>query len=539
MNAMQKNCQEVKPQALGIIGEDHLHRWMDDHFEVGASFEYKRIMGDCGGLPYVVEAAFGIMGVEGAETLAETNTLNWSPAITNPWGSWYTSGALLDDHDPVHLFFHLACPRLDFTDRGKTRLRLHDDIQNAMELAFKSVTKQWTAHKKRAIRNAQRQDKELQEMWEAQRQRGMSIRDAAFEVMERAYMKASGDNTLPANARQIMYAARPWVIELTGGKCWRNSSYFTQVLLPTFQDENPKLTGDWDVVYDARGSLFEPHSKVTVPIGTVSVRNYINDWYSSITDDVDWFVTADIGTVGPKNRYGQALFIEKEGFNELLKNVRLAERYDMAIMSTKGMSVTAMRNLVAELSAKDVTIYVLHDFDKSGFSILNTLRTDTRRWSYDQTPNVVDLGLRLEDVAQLESEEVFYNSEVDPRMNLIESGATQEEAEFLRSGGSPRKWTGRRVELNAMTSQQFVDWLEKKLKENGVKKIVPDETELEKAYIGAYKAKKLRDEIQKLILKFDEEIKPPENLRETIKQKISNSTMSWDLAVKQIAAKNA
>ncbi len=54
-------------------------------------------------------------------------------------------------------------------------------------------------------------------------------------------------------------------------------------------------------------------------------------------------------TFGPKHRYGAILFIEKEGFMPLLKAVRLAERYDLAVMSTKGMSVTASRELVDTL----------------------------------------------------------------------------------------------------------------------------------------------------------------------------------------------
>ena len=42
--------------------------------------------------------------------------------------------------------------------------------------------------------------------------------------MEDAYLKASAGNTLPANARQIMYAARPLVLEQTGGEYWKQSS---------------------------------------------------------------------------------------------------------------------------------------------------------------------------------------------------------------------------------------------------------------------------------------------------------------------------
>ena len=197
-----------------------------------------------------------------------------------------------------------------------------------------------------------------------------------------------------------------------------------------------------------------------------------------------------------------------------------------------------MRQLVAELSAKGVTIYVMHDFDKSGFSILHTLRTDTRRWSYDVEPNVIDLGFRLDDVMGLETEDVYYKTEVDPRMNLIESGATQAEAEFLRSGGRPRAWTGKRVELNAMTSGQLVEWVERKLQAHGVTKVIPDERVLRNAFISAYRAAKIEQEVQRVTENFNEEIEVPDRLEDRIRELITGSPIAWDDALKDMASQN-
>ena len=150
--------------------------------------------------------------------------------------------------------------------------------------------------------------------------------------------------------------------------------------------------------------------------------------------------------------------------------MRLAERYDLAIMSTKGLSVTASRLLVDRLcAAHQVPLLVLHDLDKSGFSILGTLRRDTRRYAFRNRIEVVDLGLRLADVEDsgLEAEDVFYSS--DPAPNLRKNGATAEEIAFLRS---------RRVELNAFASADFVAWIERKLEQHGVVKVVPDQDTL-------------------------------------------------------------
>ena len=146
------------------------------------------------------------------------------------------------------------------------------------------------------------------------------------------------------------------------------------------------------------------------------------------------------------------------------------------------------------------------------------------------------MGFRLEDVADLETEEVFYNSKVDPRVNLIDSGATEEEADFLRSGGRPKYWEGRRVELNAMTSKQLIDWLEKKLQDYGVKKVVPDEDVLKKAYANAYKAAKIREEVHKIVSQFDEDVQIPDDLKSQIQESIHGTSQSWDTAIKMLAA---
>ena len=70
------------------------------------------------------------------------------------------------------------------------------------------------------------------------RRRTVTIRDAAWQIMEKAYLKASANGTLPAHARQIMYAARPY-IQPTADRALgsRFDQYFTQQLLPEYIEE--------------------------------------------------------------------------------------------------------------------------------------------------------------------------------------------------------------------------------------------------------------------------------------------------------------
>src|SRR5262249_37471843 len=154
--------------------------------------------------------------------------------------------------------------------------------------------------------------------------------------------------------------------------------YFCQTLLPDYMAEYPDKVKTWDVVFDARGHFEEPHTKLIVPLGTIDVRNYLGG-VAAVTDRARGAPTVTIKggtypTTGPRHRFSAILFMEKEGFLPLFKRVHLAERYDIAIMSTKGLSVTASRLLVERLcSEHGVPLLVLHDFDKSGFSIIGTL----------------------------------------------------------------------------------------------------------------------------------------------------------------------
>jgi hypothetical protein len=174
-------------------------------------------------------------------------------------------------------------------------------------------------------------------------------------------------------------------------------------------------------------------------------------------------------TSGPQHRYSTVLFIEKEGFAPLLHTARIAERFDIAIMSTKGMSTTAARLLLDRLAPQINKVLVLHDFDVSGFSIFGTLRTDGRRYKFENELPILDIGLRLGDVEamDLQSEPVETQGNWEKRAEtLAEHGAHQSEIAFLRS---------RRVELNAMPANVFVEFLERRLVEHGICKIVPDD----------------------------------------------------------------
>ena len=538
--ALRDAARPVKPDALGLLGQDHCAVQLQRYGVAPDSIEYRRAMGEADGLPYCLEVAFGVKR-DGMPTRTLRVGINFSPALGQPFAVLDTAltEARCTQWDPVALLVHLVCPLVKFTDRGKTRALLPDAVAADLQRLVKLATARFAQAKRQADRNDRMDARAMDELRNAHKLRPMTVKAAAWQVMAQAYLKASSNGTLPANARQMMYAARPLIIELTGkASPWKNSSTFTQGLLPDYMEAHPEQCASWDVVFDDRGHFAEPHTAHRIGVGTLAVRNYIRQWESEVItealDHPDQLAT-ELPTTGPALRFRFALFVEKEGFNPLLERARIAQRYDLALLSTKGMSVTAARALVERLSESGVTIFVLHDFDKSGFTICHTLQTDTRRYRFKAAPRVIDLGLRLADVEamNLDSEAVDYSGDANPRPGLIERGATPAEAAYLVTGQKDGRWTGKRVELNAMDSQQFLDWLEGKLQAHGVAKFIPaDVATLKAAWSRAWRIQELNKAIAKTAEALPEPPEPPADLAEQVRARLkAQPTLRWDSAL--------
>jgi hypothetical protein len=399
-----------------------------------------------------------------------------------------------------------------------TAERLKDAVLN--------VTKDWAKQRKAEERHASALANRHKRLVRASDY--YNFKSAAYVVMEQAYLAASANGTLPALARQVMYQARPFIQDKMGGQ-QLNDQYFCQQLLPNYIAE---FSVDWDVVYDDRGHFIEPHTQHSIGLGTIGVRNYIAG-ISLPKLQEPGFAPGHVVTQGPDGCFGAVLFIEKEGFLPLLEAVHLAERYDLAIMSTKGLSNTAARILVDHIcGGLGMPLFVLHDFDKSGFSILGTLQRATRRFSFRHRHLVIDLGLRLADVEELglESEAAFDRGDKwARRANLRENGASEKEIEFLIE---------KRVELNALTSDQLVAFIERKLEEHGVKKIIPNKEQLDDAYRLFVRNKRVEKIIKEALQEEDDsEIQVPGNLKSRVKKYLTeNPVVQWDDAVAAIAA---
>jgi hypothetical protein len=145
--SMRRHTRPVKPCRLGIIGEAHFKARLLEMGVKPASFRYCRKLSEGkskklqGGapdekasfseVPWVLESAFGWLGEEAEDSRRIFAGANWSAAIKNPFRSFGSTGegletALADRRatsaEPVVFVLHLAHPRVEYTDRGKSAI---------------------------------------------------------------------------------------------------------------------------------------------------------------------------------------------------------------------------------------------------------------------------------------------------------------------------------------------------------------------------------------------------------------------------------
>ena len=123
--------------------------------------------------------------------------------------------------------------------------------------------------------------------------------------------------------------------------------------------------------------------------------------------------------------------------------------------------------------------------------------------------------------------------------NLRENGATDADIAFMFADFDATRST-RRVELNAMTSPQFIAFVERKLKQHGIAKVVPGNDKLADAYrlfARSQAAERIvRRELKKL--KGDAAVEVPPDIETQVRQHLARRPKDrWDAAVQRIATR--
>lgn len=145
LTALKRHSRVVQPAELGIIGKDHLFAMLEKAGGNSKTFTYQKRLGETGGLPRVVEVAFGVdeRGLRGrGPSRKEITGVNWSPGINNPFRQLGRRGAGLDEilsevrassSKPIIIVIHVACPRVTYTDRGKSAIVVEGEFSEQQE----------------------------------------------------------------------------------------------------------------------------------------------------------------------------------------------------------------------------------------------------------------------------------------------------------------------------------------------------------------------------------------------------------------------
>jgi hypothetical protein len=222
---------------------------------------------------------------------------------------------------------------------------------------------------------------------------------------------------------------------------------------------------------EPRGSIYHPHLAETITLGDLMVETYER----------------------PAWGYNKVIYIEKEGFSEALKAVQWPERHDCMLMSSKGFTTRAARDLVDKLAAHDepVTIFCVHEADAPGTMIYQTFQEATRARGARKV-KIVNLGLEPWEAIEM-GLEVEAIPEKDRRKAV---------ADYVGIDNDDEDWDEwlqtHRVELNAMTTPQFIEWLDEKMADHD--KLVPPD-EVIGAELDSRIEAKVREAIRERILR--------------------------------------
>jgi DNA topoisomerase VI subunit B len=142
--SIQQHTAPVKPADLGIVGKEHFYGMMEIAGGDPKTFTYNRSLGETNGVPRVIEFAFGIHrdGLTAGGRVPSRKIVtgvNWSPGINNPFRQLGRGGDGLDavladvranTSQPVIAVLHMVCPRVAYTDRGKSAIVVEGNIED-------------------------------------------------------------------------------------------------------------------------------------------------------------------------------------------------------------------------------------------------------------------------------------------------------------------------------------------------------------------------------------------------------------------------
>jgi hypothetical protein len=256
--------------------------------------------------------------------------------------------------------------------------------------------------------------------------------------LDDAIAQVSGDGKSIYSQRQLFYGLRPFLLK-------KGLDLSNRTFGGIITDIEWELGHDLPGIYrDNRGMLYHPHTGEIIPLGTRSVKNYRR----------------------PEWNFNKILYCEKEGFFEMMIQAQWPERHDCALMTGKGFASRAVRDVIDILgfSKEPLTFYCVHDADGPGTVIYQALQFGTRARAARKV-TVINIGLEPAEALEMglptEPVQSKKGKDGNPKRVPVADYVDDEWREWLQTN---------RVELNAMSSPAFLEWLDGKIP---IKKLIP------------------------------------------------------------------
>jgi hypothetical protein len=441
--AAREESEPVAPVRLGCVGK--MSRWPGHSREEG-TFELPAARGNVGAeIPFVVEA-----WARRSDRMSAAVCVNRTPVAAR-----VSAERQGDDKHACALFgcnlgyvfrvgkgnyellVNVICPYMPITTDGK-----EPDLEPLWEEIREAVEK--------AVNRAKRKGAA------ATGQKLPSQKAVILGALEEAIDKVSGGRKHRYSLRQLFYAVRPFFLQVFDKE--PNYDTFADIIA----EHEAGLGQDLPGIYrDTRGLLYHPHTREIIPLGTLAVERYERPPWS----------------------FNKVLYCEKEGFFPLLMDARWPERNDCALLTSKGFASRAVRDLLDLLGDTDEPIFFfcVHDADGPGTLIYQAIQEATRARPGRKFV-IINLGLE-----PAEGREMGLPVEpVERKDGRAVPVAAYAEAE--------REWLQRnRIELNAMTTDEFIAWLDQKmapyLSDGVAAKVVPPAPVLADRLAGDVKSK--------------------------------------------------
>lgn len=500
LDAAQQQARPVSPQRLGHIGE--VEGWPSFHARGEGTFRCGGIGGARATIPFVVEAwasarreGYGnhcSVLVNRTPITSTVSLSRWQRDLTlNGCGLASTIQAA-PGRSGIDLRVNIITPYMPITSDGKAP-NLSCCSQVIREVAGKAV--------RRALRAEppERRDKRSQ-------------KEMVLQHLDAAIAKASGNGAYRFSPRQVFYVIRPLVRETVGAELqWGNF----EAIIGDYELEQGEVAG---MYRDPRGTLYHPHRQDSIPLGTLQVERYRR----------------------PEWTFNKILFIEKEGFFEALKEAAWPERHDCALLTSKGQPTRAARDLLDLLdllgeTGEETLFFAVHDADAAGTLIYQSLQEATRARP-ERKVRVINLGLEPEEALAmgLEVEDV----ERGERRKPVASYVPDDGRDWLQH---------HRIELNAMTTPQFIAWLDDKMAAFGNGKLTPPARVMTKDLSSVLEAR-LEQQITERILREarieekvaaalqEMELPMADDLRIAVERALADQpAASWRAAIERVA----